>query len=293
MLLSLVYFVLRRLLSAMSRSGRSDLEREVELPGPAASGQGALEGCSSATTPHAGPYAARRGEPDSAKRALEGVRRDPSHPASVAPAAHPPQVDISGPQAGPTTARSGDDRAHHSAGEREPSVGLPEDPGRALKLGIRASATAIRTVIRRLGLGPAPRRSGPSWSEFLRAQAHGPRLGVGDPAGSEPGSGGAPSRSAIPDPGPRLEILRPIRRGLPHRRREDRQDADPGTQGERVRRAMGENGSPGVPGSSLDPRPRPPGANPSGVPQPLQRGEAPPGIAPRLSFNSGVIRISR
>ncbi len=31
MLLSLVYFVLRRLLSAMSRSGRSDLEREVEL----------------------------------------------------------------------------------------------------------------------------------------------------------------------------------------------------------------------------------------------------------------------
>jgi putative transposase len=28
-------------------------------------------------------------------------------------------------------------------------------------------------VLRRHSLGPAPRRSGPSWSEFLRAQAHG------------------------------------------------------------------------------------------------------------------------
>ncbi len=45
--------------------------------------------------------------------------------------------------------------------------------GELLKLGIRVSATATRTVLRREGLGPAPRRSGPSWSEFLRAQAHG------------------------------------------------------------------------------------------------------------------------
>jgi hypothetical protein len=34
-------------------------------------------------------------------------------------------------------------------------------------------ATTIRSLLRRSGLGPAPRRSGPSWSEFLRAQAHG------------------------------------------------------------------------------------------------------------------------
>ena len=40
-------------------------------------------------------------------------------------------------------------------------------------LGIRVGATTIRTLLRREGLGPAPRRSGPSWSEFLRAQAHG------------------------------------------------------------------------------------------------------------------------
>jgi len=42
-----------------------------------------------------------------------------------------------------------------------------------LKLGVRVSATTIRTVLRREGLGPAPRRRGPSWSEFLRSQARG------------------------------------------------------------------------------------------------------------------------
>ena len=43
--------------------------------------------------------------------------------------------------------------------------------GELLKLGIRVSATTVRTVLRRHGLGPAPRRSGPTWPEFLRLQA--------------------------------------------------------------------------------------------------------------------------
>jgi putative transposase len=43
--------------------------------------------------------------------------------------------------------------------------------GELRKLGIRVSATSVRRILRRNGLGPAP-RSGPSWSEFLRTQAH-------------------------------------------------------------------------------------------------------------------------
>ena len=39
-------------------------------------------------------------------------------------------------------------------------------------LGVRLSATTIRTLLRRHGLGPAPRR-GMSWSQFLRTQAAG------------------------------------------------------------------------------------------------------------------------
>jgi hypothetical protein len=45
--------------------------------------------------------------------------------------------------------------------------------GELIKLGISVSATTIRTLLRRHGLGSAPRREGPSWSEFIRAQAHG------------------------------------------------------------------------------------------------------------------------
>ena len=42
------------------------------------------------------------------------------------------------------------------------------------KLGVRVSATSVRTILRRRGLGPAPRRrGGPSWSTFLRAHAAG------------------------------------------------------------------------------------------------------------------------
>jgi len=43
--------------------------------------------------------------------------------------------------------------------------------GELLKLGIGVSATTIANVLRRGGLGPAPRRIGPTWGEFLRAQA--------------------------------------------------------------------------------------------------------------------------
>jgi transposase InsO family protein len=45
--------------------------------------------------------------------------------------------------------------------------------GECAKLGVTVSATSVRKVLRRNHLRPAPRRSGPSWSEFLRAQAPG------------------------------------------------------------------------------------------------------------------------
>jgi len=45
--------------------------------------------------------------------------------------------------------------------------------GECRKIGVRVSATSVRTILRRRGLGPAPRRDGPSWTQFLRAQAAG------------------------------------------------------------------------------------------------------------------------
>ena len=45
--------------------------------------------------------------------------------------------------------------------------------GELRKLGLRVSATAIRSILRRAGIDPAPRRSGPTWLQFIRAQAKG------------------------------------------------------------------------------------------------------------------------
>jgi putative transposase len=45
--------------------------------------------------------------------------------------------------------------------------------GECRKLGVGVSARSVRRILRRHHLGPAPRRTGPSWTAFLRAQAGG------------------------------------------------------------------------------------------------------------------------
>ena len=54
-----------------------------------------------------------------------------------------------------------------------PRWGCVRIQGELRKLGVRVGATTIRTLLRQHWLGPAPRRAGPSWAEFLRAQAQG------------------------------------------------------------------------------------------------------------------------
>jgi putative transposase len=54
-----------------------------------------------------------------------------------------------------------------------PRWGRVRIEGELRKLGVRVSATTIRTLLRTARLGPAPRRSGPTWTQFLRAQAQG------------------------------------------------------------------------------------------------------------------------
>jgi hypothetical protein len=121
--------------------------------------------------------------------------------------------------------------------------------GELLKLGIRVSATTIRSVLRRNGLGPAHRQDGPSWSQFLRSQAHAilafdfftmengvashpvcpirhragvpagarpgrhrePGLDLGHPAGPEPGGRGPASGHPVRDQGPPSSRVRSTR----------------------------------------------------------------------------------
>jgi putative transposase len=58
-------------------------------------------------------------------------------------------------------------------GRENPRWGYLRIVGECAKLGVTVSATSVRNVLRRHRLRPAPRRSGPTWAQFLRTQASG------------------------------------------------------------------------------------------------------------------------
>jgi putative transposase len=45
--------------------------------------------------------------------------------------------------------------------------------GELAGLGYRLAPSTVWSILKRAGIDPAPRRNGPTWREFLRAQAHG------------------------------------------------------------------------------------------------------------------------
>ena len=60
-----------------------------------------------------------------------------------------------------------------SMAKDNPRWGVCRIKGELQGLGHRVGATTIRTILRRAGIEPAPRRDGPTWSEFIRSQAEG------------------------------------------------------------------------------------------------------------------------
>ena len=52
-----------------------------------------------------------------------------------------------------------------------PEWGYRRIHGELAGLGVRVSASTVWEILKNAGTGPAPRRTGPAWPQFLRSQA--------------------------------------------------------------------------------------------------------------------------
>jgi transposase InsO family protein len=81
------------------------------------------------------------------------------------------EVDLRTPAAWAT----GDVQRHRflgaSPGPGESNLGYRRIHGELAATGVRLAPSTVWAILRRHGLEPVPRRSGPTWSEFLKAQA--------------------------------------------------------------------------------------------------------------------------
>jgi putative transposase len=50
-------------------------------------------------------------------------------------------------------------------------MGIPQDPRRVGRPGVNIAASTVWEILRTNGIDPAARRTGPTWSQFLRSQA--------------------------------------------------------------------------------------------------------------------------
>jgi putative transposase len=102
-----------------------------------------------------------------------GVPRHARDDPALTPGPRAQALDLPTPQRRPSTAACGNRRADRAPGPGEPALGLPAHRGRAEEARRHRVQTSVATILRRNRLSPAPRRSGPTWSQFLKAQAEG------------------------------------------------------------------------------------------------------------------------
>jgi len=170
MLFSFVYFLVRRLLAA---GGRRPDEKDIELLVLRHQVNAATAGEAPSTQPsRPGPVGGGEQGVDEEQLVLgRGEARDPAPLASGTRQEEVDAEEVGSPW--PATDRSRSPRPRRPPRQGTPTVGVPADPRGADKLEIRISATTVRTILLRHGLDPAPRRPGPTWTEFLRSPASG------------------------------------------------------------------------------------------------------------------------
>src|SRR5204862_3289255 len=99
---------------------------------------------------------------------------DPGDAAGLAPSACRAKMGLCESSAsGAAIHRSCDPRTRDPHGDGEPGVGHRRVQGELIKLGHRIAPSTVWQILHDAGIDPAPRRTGPTWKQFLTAQARG------------------------------------------------------------------------------------------------------------------------
>ena len=118
------------------------------------------------------PRRAQRPEQTAARPAAPDAARLAPNAAALARPARRPPLDLSAPTTRPTTHSTADPGPGAADGPRESPLGLQTHPGRAGRTRPSVAASTVWKILKDAGLDPAPRRAGPTWRQFLSAQAH-------------------------------------------------------------------------------------------------------------------------
>src|SRR5436190_8003359 len=168
------FFRLSRLLGCAAVTGQGSAQRVRQgrrIAGAAASAGRARPARTTAVAPTSGSCIPCGARPIAPVAPPPRTGRDTADALALAPGACAPQVHAAATRFRPSGRGRSGARARVALRAREPTLGYPRIAGELLKLGLRVSPSTVRRILLAGGLGPAPRRSGPSWAQFLRQQA--------------------------------------------------------------------------------------------------------------------------
>jgi putative transposase len=95
------------------------------------------------------------------------------HTAALACRSGEAALDLQAQDAGSPAGAANGPRVGAAPGRRESTWGYRRIAGELAGLGRNVGAATVWRILHKAGIDPAPRRSGPSWGQFLRAQASG------------------------------------------------------------------------------------------------------------------------